>query len=89
MKKSNKMSTKSRHKLLLKEKYNIISKVESRITRSEVITEYKLKSSSHLTNILKQKQKIKERYEKIGSKASKTASRVRQSNYPDVEKTLH
>lgn len=82
------MSSKQRNKLLLKDKYSIINEIESGGKRDLIISKYKLKSSSHLSKIIKSKDKIKESYEKLSSKATKTVTYVRKSNYPDVEKAL-
>jgi hypothetical protein len=71
------MSSKQRNKLLLKDKYSIINEIESGV-KSKIISKYKLKSSSHLSKIIKSKDKIKESYEKLSSKATKTVTYVRQ-----------
>ena len=54
------MSTKLRNILLLKDKYDIINKIESGVSRQTIIKVYKLKSSSHISKIIKSKVKIVE-----------------------------
>jgi hypothetical protein len=82
------MSAKKRNKLLLRDKYEIIMKCENNLKRKDIINEYKLANQSHLTNILKNKSKIIDSYEKLNPKSSKTTSYVRSSDYPDVEEAI-
>ncbi len=52
------MSTKKRNKLSIKDKYDIITKLSDGMNRNELLKEYKLKSLSHLTELLKKKEEI-------------------------------
>ena len=82
------MSQIKRRKISLKEKYDIINKVESGVNRKEIMSEYKLKSWSHITEIVKSKERIIECYEKSSQKLSKNMNRIRNANYPDLEEAL-
>jgi hypothetical protein len=62
--------------------------IVSNVKRDEIISKYKLKSSSHLTKLIKQKERIIESYERLNAKQLKTSAYVSQSKYPDVEEAL-
>ena len=52
------MSDNKKRKLSIKTKYEIITKLKSGVKRDLLLSEYKLKSYSHLTHILKSEAKI-------------------------------
>ena len=80
------MSAKVRNKLTLKDKYDIICKISGGETRNQVMRDYHIKHRSHLTSLMKNKQKIVDKYDMIGEKMAKQMTRLRESNYSEVEK---
>jgi hypothetical protein len=88
MKKMKQKSDSKRRTLLLKDKYDIINKIESGVKRSEIISEYKLKTQFHLTEIMKKKALIIEKFEKQNPKLSKTTTYLSSAKHPDVEEAL-
>ncbi len=80
------MSAKKRQQLSLETKYEIINKLKNKnINRKTLLSDYNINSYSHLTQLWKNRDKIIEKYETIGKKLRKSVSRVRSSNFPDVE----
>ena len=77
-----------RKKILIKEKYDIIKKIDEGIDGKSIINKYNLKSSSHLSKIIKSKSKIIYQYEKMNPKIANKASYCRLSDFPDVEEAL-
>ena len=82
------MSSNKRNQLKLKQKYEIIVKSKSGVKPKQLMIEYNLKTRSHVSNILTNELNITQRYESLAKKQQKTTSRVRSSNYPEVEKVL-
>mgnify|MGYP002717848940 FL=1 len=78
-----------RSSINLKTKYLIVKQiVEEKKSRKDVQNEFGIKSKQTLHQILKQKEKIVERYENLNKKNCKKTSYLSQSNYPQVEKAL-
>lgn len=75
----------SRNALDLKTKYDIIQASVSGLKHREVVDKFHLKSVSHVTMILKSKQKIIENYE--GQLDSKRKT-LKTGKYPDLDKYL-
>ena len=62
---STKMAKRERKSLSLKDKYEIINKIKSGLKRQQLLVDYEIKSNSHLTQLLKSKEKIIENYESV------------------------
>lgn len=83
------MSSNKRQKISLQTKFEIIQQMNDKsVNRNDLLTKYKLKSLSHLTNIWTNRENIIKKYETIDKKLSKNTSRVRNSNFPKVEEVL-
>ena len=74
---SDKMSTKKRDKLSIKDKYDIITKLSDGMNRNELLKEYKLKSLSHLTELLKKKEEIIGKYNRLNTKSSEKSFTIK------------
>ena len=62
---STKMAKRERKSLSLKDKYEIINKIKSGLKPQQLLVDYEIKSDSHLTQLLKSKEKIIENYESV------------------------
>ncbi len=62
---STKMAKRERKSLSLKDKYEIINKIKSGLKRQQLLVDYEIKSNSHLTQLLKSKEKMIENYESV------------------------
>jgi hypothetical protein len=82
------MSTKKRNKLSIKDKYDIITKLSDGMNRNELLKEYKLKSLSHLTELLKKKEEIIGKYNHLNTKSSEKSFTIKTAKYPTVERAL-
>ncbi len=83
-----KMSVNKRQKRSLKEKYDICCEFERGVKREVIISDHKLKTRSHLTEILKQKEKIINTYESLNKKFKNSASKVRSCEFKDIEEAV-
>lgn len=82
------MSDNKKQKLSIKTKYEIITKLKSGVKRDLLLSEYKLKSYSHLTHILKSEAKITAKYNSIAGKTSGKVFAVKEAKFPLIEKAL-
>ena len=82
------MSEQKRNSISIKSKYEILMKLKSGTKRDLIISEYKLKSHSHLTEILKNERKIIEKYESVSDKTSGKSFLVKNAQHPEVEEAL-
>src|SRR5260370_17951855 len=80
-----KITKNKRQKRSLKEKYDICCEFNRGVKRDVIINEHKLKSRSHLTEILKRKEKIIDSYESLNKKYKNSASKVRTGEFQDIE----
>ena len=72
----------------IKDKYDIITKLSDGINRNELLKEYKLKSLSHLTELLKKKENIIGKYNHLNTKSREMSFTIKNAKYPTVERAL-
>ena len=82
------MSTGKRVTISLHTKYEIIKCFEDKVKISEIKERFKLKDRKNVHVIIKNKEKIKQKYQNMKKKDVKTSSYVRDSNFPLVENAL-
>ena len=82
------MSTRKRVTISLHTKYEIIKCFEDKVKISEIKERFKLKDRKNVHVIIKNKEKIKQKYQNMKKKDVKTSSYVRDSNFPLVENAL-
>ena len=83
-----KISVNKRQKTSLKQKYHICCEFNRGVRRDVIISDHKLNSRSHLTEILKQKEKIVNTYESLNKKFKNIASKVRSGEFKDIEEAI-
>ncbi len=81
------MSDKKRNKISIKDKFEIIMKL-SGVKREQILSEYKLKHYSNLTEIMKNESKIVEKYNSLNGKTSANVFNTRGPTHVEVEKAL-
>lgn len=82
------MSTRKRVTISLHAKYEIIKCFEDKVKTSEIKERFKLKDRKNAHLIIKNKEKIKQKYQNMKKKDVETSSYVRDSNFPLVENAL-
>jgi hypothetical protein len=63
-------------------------KIKSGVKRDLLLSEYKLRSYSHLTEIMKKEEKIIEKYQSISNKTSVKTFALKEAKHPELEKAL-
>lgn len=72
----------------LETKYMIVERLEAQVKRSDIKKEFNIKARQTIHQIWNNRTNIKQRYEAMRKKDTKNASYIRQSNFPQVEKSL-
>jgi hypothetical protein len=82
------MSDTKKNKLSIRDKYDIISKLQIKCKRSDILSDYKLKHLSHLTHLWQKKDDIIAKYSELNGKSNEKYFRLTTSKYPNVKIAL-
>ena len=78
------MSDKKRNKILIKDKFETIMKLRSGVKIEQILSQYKLKHYSNLTEIMKNESKIVEKYNSLNGKTSANVFNTRGPTHIEV-----